>query len=87
MDNIRWMYVEIWICIKNEQCYWTVTRKAKHMFYYTTATPQQNWMDISYELYLLCKDAPSTVDTESPKPVGYDSTDGDPSAKWTYKQL
>jgi hypothetical protein len=37
-------------------------------------------MDISYELYLLCKDAPSTVDTES-KLVGYDSTDGDPSAK------
>jgi hypothetical protein len=38
-------------------------------------------MDISYELYLLCKDAPSTVVVESPKPVGYDSTDGDPSAK------
>jgi hypothetical protein len=38
-------------------------------------------MNISYDLYLLCKDAPSVIDATSPKPVGYDSTDGDPSAK------
>jgi hypothetical protein len=38
-------------------------------------------MYISYELYLLCKDAPSNVVAASPKPVGYDSTDGEPSAK------
>lgn len=38
------------------------------------------------ELYLLGKDAPSTLVPVSPKPIGFDSTDGEPSAKWTCRQ-
>jgi hypothetical protein len=50
-------------------------------FFYYSHTTITELNEHSYELYLLCKNAPSTVLAASPKPIGYDSTDGDASAK------
>lgn len=47
----------------------------------TTRKPRGTADTFNDEVYLLGKDAPSTLIPVSPKPAGYESTDGEPSAK------
>jgi hypothetical protein len=51
------------------------------IFFYYSHNRKKTEVNINTELNLLREDAPSTLVAASPKPVGCDSTDGDPSAK------